>query len=118
MRVGKCERVFLLLTSTKDVTFTHSESLLTFTARSKHQIPPWFCSVLRGPLIGFELNPFTGVGHSAVAFSLLRSALPPVPFPFPFTVKDVKPDALKGTLAQVGPVLADFHRNSRGVKSP
>lgn len=116
--MGKCERVFRLLTSTKDVTFAHFESLLTSTARFKQLIPPSFCSVLRGPLIGFELHPFPSVGHSAVTFSLLLSVLPPVPFPFPFTVKDVKPDALKGTLEQVGPVLADFHRNSRGVKSP
>lgn len=114
MRVGKCERVFLPLASTKDVTFAHFESLLTSTAGFKKLIPPSFCSVLRGPLIGFELSPSTRPGHSAVTFSLLLS----VPFPFPFPVKDVKPDALKGTLAQVGPALADFHRNSRGVKSP
>lgn len=117
--MGKCERVLLLLTGTKDVTScnTHFESLLTSTARFKQLIPPSFCSVLRGPLIGFELNPLTSVGHSAVTFSVLPLT-PPVPFPFPFTVKDVKPGALKGTLAQVGPVLADFHRNNRGVKSP
>lgn len=107
--------------STKDVTFAHFESLLTSAAGFKQPIPPSFCFVLRRPLMWFDLNPLTGVGHSAVIFPLLLSVLPPtppLPFPSSFSVKDVKPDALKGTFAQVGPVPADFHRNSREVKSP